>query len=211
MTLYIVMHPRVLCPHTQSLGPGRGTESAVWIDELEKALAHGGLDSGTSRRVFGTVLTWMQEKTAPCFVVATANDISSLPPELLRKGRFDEIFFLDLPTQEEREEIFSVHLRKRNRVPHDIDVPRLAREAHGYVGTEIEQTIIDAMYVGFNAGREFETRDILAALQRQVPLSVSQRETITGLRDWLREGRAQSASFLEVQEAAEQFVPLQIH
>jgi AAA+ superfamily predicted ATPase len=166
----------------------------VWIDEMEKALAHGDLDSGTSTRVFGTILTWMQEKTAACFVVATANDISTLPPELLRKGRFDEIFFLDLPTAPEREAIFAVHLVKRQRVPTDFDVSRLARESENYVGAEIEQAIIDAMYVGFNADREFTTEDIAHALRRQIPLAVSQRETVTALRNWLREGRAQSAS-----------------
>jgi AAA+ superfamily predicted ATPase len=182
----------------------------VWIDEMEKALAHGGLDSGTSTRVFGTILTWMQEKTAPCFVVATANDISALPPELLRKGRFDEIFFLDLPTLEERKEIFAVHLRKRKRLPQDFDLEQLAQESGGYVGAEIEQAIIDAMYLAFNEHREFITKDIAVALKRQVPLSVSQRETIGALRNWLREGRAQSGSFQEVREAEQQFVPLQI-
>jgi SpoVK/Ycf46/Vps4 family AAA+-type ATPase len=182
----------------------------VWIDEMEKALAHGGLDSGTSTRVFGTILTWMQEKTAACFVVATANNIASLPPELLRKGRFDEIFFLDLPTNQERREIFAVHLRKRRRLPQDYDLPLLAEESEGYVGAEIEQAIIDAMYIGFNVGREFNTDDIRTALARQVPLSVSQRETIGALRQWLTEGRAQSASFDEAQEAEQQFVPLDI-
>jgi len=173
----------------------------VWIDEMEKALAHGGQDAGTSTRVFGSILTWMQEKTAPCFVVATANDISTLPPELLRKGRFDEIFFLDLPTLAERREIFTVHLRKRKRLPQDFDVGQLARDTDGYVGAEIEQAIIDAMYIGFNAGREFTTADIAAAVKRQVPLSSSQREAIDGLRDWLHSGRAQSASFPEKEEA----------
>jgi ATP-dependent 26S proteasome regulatory subunit len=182
----------------------------VWIDEMEKALAHGGLDSGTSTRVFGTILTWMQEKTAACFVVATANDIASLPPELLRKGRFDEIFFLDLPTNLERREIFAVHLRKRRRLAQDYELERLAEASEGYVGAEIEQAIIDAMYLGFNADREFTSEDILAALARQVPLSVSQRETIGALRQWLREGRAQSASFKEAQDAEQQFVPLDI-
>ncbi len=179
---------------------------------MEKGLSHqGSLDGGTSVRVFGTILTWMQEKTAPCFVVATANDISSLPPELLRKGRFDEIFFLDLPTQKEREEIFTVHLRKRRRFSQDYDVFRLAKESEGYVGSEIEQAIIDAMYIGFNDGqREFTTEDVSAALKRQVPLSVSQRETIHALRSWLQEGRAQSASFQEVREAQQQFVPLEL-
>jgi len=184
--------------------------AVIWIDEIEKGLAHGGLDSGTSTRVFGTILTWMQEKTAPCFVVATANDIASLPPELLRKGRFDEIFFLDLPTHKERAEIFTVHLRKRNRLPQDYDVERLAQESEGYVGAEIEQAVIDAMYIGFNAGREFTTQDVSLALERQVPLSVSQRETVQSLRNWLQEGRARSASFRETSEAQQQFVPLQL-
>ncbi len=182
----------------------------LWIDEMEKALAHGGLDSGTSTRVFGTILTWMQEKTAPVFVVATANNIQSLPPELLRKGRFDEVFFLDLPTTAERREIFAIHLRKRGRVPADYDLDLLARKAQGYVGAEIEQAIIDAMYLGFSESREFTTEDILQSLSRQVPLSIAQREIIESLRQWLREGRAQSASFREVQEAERQFVPLQL-
>ncbi len=183
----------------------------LWIDEMEKALAHGGLDSGTSTRVFGTILTWMQEKTSPVFVVATANDIASLPPELLRRGRFDEIFFLDLPTQEEREEIFSVHLKKRGRLPVDFQISQLAAETSGYVGSEIEQAVIDAMYIGFNDHqREFTTADIMTAVHKQVPLSISQRERIDTLRNWLREGRAQSASFQEFEEAANQFVPIQL-
>ncbi|MEN4012830.1 MAG: AAA family ATPase [Bellilinea sp.] len=183
----------------------------VWIDEMEKALAHGGLDSGTSTRVFGAILTWMQEKSAPCFVVATANDIASLPPELLRKGRFDEIFFLDLPTYEERREIFAVHLRKRNRLAEDFHLDQLAHISAGYVGAEIEQAIIDAMYIGFNDNqREFTTEDVLLSLKRQVPLSVSQRETINSLRNWLKEGRAQSASFREPEEAENQFVPIEL-
>jgi len=182
----------------------------VWIDEMEKALAHGGLDSGTSTRVFGSILTWMQEKSAPCFVVATANDISSLPPELLRRGRFDEIFFLDLPTEQERREILTVHLRKRRRIPNDFDIIALAQASEGYVGAEIEQALIDAMYIGFNDNqREFTTDDILTALKRQVPLSISQRERIAALRNWLREGRALSASFSDLEEASQYFVPLQ--
>jgi AAA+ superfamily predicted ATPase len=180
----------------------------LWIDELEKSLSHGGTDSGTSTRVFGSILTWMQEKKAPVFVVATANDITCLPPELLRKGRFDEIFFLDLPTEAERQEILTVHLRKRQRLVQDFDLPWLASLSQGYVGAEIEQAIIDAMYVGFNAGREFKTEDIARAFERQVPLSVSQREIVQALRSWLREGRAQSASFQEAREAEEQSVSL---
>ncbi len=182
----------------------------LWIDEMEKAFANGGLDGGTSMRVFGTILTWMQEKTAPCFVVATANDISGLPPELLRRGRFDEIFFLDLPTLAERRDIFTVHLRKRQRIVHDYDIDHLARLSEGYVGAEIEQSIVDAMYLGFSQNREFLTADIVNALSHQVPLSVSQRERISALRAWLQEGRAQSASFRQSREAVEQFVPLDI-
>jgi AAA+ superfamily predicted ATPase len=169
----------------------------LWLDEMEKSLAHGGEDAGTSTRVFGTILTWMQEKKVACFVVATANDISRLPPELLRKGRFDEIFFLDLPTQVERAEIFSVHLRKRKRLVQDFDINRLAAQSEGFVGSEIEQAIIDAMYVGFNEGREFTTDDVSSAIGKQVPLSVSQRERVDALRDWLHQGRAQSASSAE--------------
>ena len=167
----------------------------LWIDEIEKALSHGGMDSGTSDRVFGSILTWMQEKQSSVFVVATANDISSIPPELLRKGRFDELFFLDLPNLEERKEILSVHIRKRRRIPQDYDIPRLASATEGFVGAEIEQVIIDAMYLAFNDQcREFNSDDILTAIQRLVPISVSQRENIKLLQRWLHEGRAQSAS-----------------
>jgi SpoVK/Ycf46/Vps4 family AAA+-type ATPase len=169
-------------------------QAILWIDEIEKALAHGGLDSGTSTRVFASILTWMQEKTAPVFVVGTANSISSLPPELLRKGRFDEIFFLDLPTEAERAEILAVHLRKRRRRAEDFDLERLARESEGYVGAELEQAVIDGMYVGFSEGRPLRTEDVAQALKRLVPLSISQRETVQVLRAWLQEGRAQSAS-----------------
>ncbi len=140
------------------------------------------------------MLTWMQEKTAPVFVVATANDVRSLPAELLRKGRFDEIFFLDLPSPPERREILTVHLRKRGRTAETFDLEPLVRASEGYVGAELEQAVIDAMYVAFSAEREFTTDDILAALRRQVPLSVSQRETVQMLRNWLHEGRAQRAS-----------------
>jgi SpoVK/Ycf46/Vps4 family AAA+-type ATPase len=167
----------------------------LWIDEMEKAFAFGSGDAGTSQRVFATLLTWMQDKTAPCFVVATANDISALPPELLRKGRFDEIFFLDLPDFDERREIFAVHLRKRKCLPMEYDLDLLARASDGYVGAEIEQTVIDAMYLAFNQEmRKMTTADIMQAISAQVPLSISQRETIGTLRRWLQEGRAVSAS-----------------
>ena len=167
----------------------------LWVDEIEKAFAFGSGDAGTSQRVFAHLLTWMQDKTSPCFVVATANNISALPPELLRKGRFDEIFFLDLPTMEERREIFTVHLKKRKCIPVEFDLDTLAQKSEGYVGAEIEQTIIDAMYRAFSENmRRVTTSDILFCMKTQVPLSVSQRETVAALRAWLAEGRAQSAS-----------------
>jgi SpoVK/Ycf46/Vps4 family AAA+-type ATPase len=167
----------------------------LWIDEIEKAFAFGSGDAGTSQRVFAHLLTWMQDKTAPCFVVATANNIAALPPELLRKGRFDEIFFLDLPNTEERREIFSVHLKKRKCMPAEYSLDLLAKESEGYVGAEIEQTVIDAMYLAFNEDmRRVTTEDILGCMKTQVPLAISQRETVAALRAWLAEGRAISAS-----------------
>ncbi len=180
----------------------------LWIDEMEKALAtgSGAGDSGTSMRVFGSLLSWMQDKEKPVFVVATANDVGKLPPELLRRGRFDEIFFLDLPTAEERKEIFAVHIRKRKRKIGAYDLDRLAGASEGYVGAEIEQAVIDAMYVAFNdtsqPKRDFTTEDILAAIGRQVPMSQSQRENINYLRQWLQDGRAASASYSEHDTAA---------
>lgn len=186
----------------------------LWIDEIEKGLSVGGGDSGTSTRVFGSILSWMQEKSEPVFVVATANNISALPPELMRRGRFDEIFFLDLPTESERREIFEVHIQKRKRPVRDYDIARLAAASEGYVGAEIEQAVIDGMYLAYsdrdNPGRDFTTEDILEALRKQVPMSSSQREAVGALRRWLEEGRAQSASFKEKEQAAAQSVHLQI-
>jgi AAA+ superfamily predicted ATPase len=183
----------------------------LWIDELEKGLATGGGDGGTSMRVFGTILSWMQEKTAPVFVIATANNISLLPPELLRRGRFDEIFFLDLPTEIERRAIVAVHIRKRRRNCEDFDIDAIVDACAGYVGAEIEQAVIDAMYVAFNdARREPTTADVVAALRRLVPMSRSQKEQIAALRRWLQEGRAQSASFEESAQAQRAFVPIEL-
>lgn len=173
----------------------------LWIDEMEKAFSFGNGDGGTGQRVFASILTWMQDKTAPCFVVATANDISALPPELLRKGRFDEIFFLDLPGYSERKEIYRVHLRKRKCLPDSFDLELLSKASDGYVGAEIEQTVIDAMYQAFNQDlRAITTEDLLFALQAQVPLSISQREVVESLRRWLQEGRAVPASAAEPRE-----------
>ncbi len=171
--------------------------SILWVDEIEKGFSglKSGGDSGTSARVFGTFLTWMQEKTDPVFVIATANDISSLPPELLRKGRFDEIFFVDLPTTREREKIFKVHINKRiksSSVQHEITADdavckELAELSAGYVGAEIEQIVISAMYEAFYANRGLRKEDIIKAIKETVPLSSTQREQILELRAWAKE------------------------
>lgn len=183
--------------------------SILWVDEIEKGFSglKSGGDSGTSARVFGTFLTWMQEKTEPVFVIATANDISSLPPELLRKGRFDEIFFVDLPTKKEREKIFKLHIDKRVRgssVQHELqaddDVCReLAEMTAGYVGAEIEQIVISAMYEAFYAERGLQKSDVVKAIRETVPLSSTQREQILQLRAWAKE-RAVLATAIEDRE-----------
>jgi len=171
--------------------------SILWVDEIEKGLAgHSGTgDSGTSSRVFGTFLTWMQDKTAPVFVIATANNISNLPPELLRKGRFDEIFFVDLPTKRERRDIFGLHLKKRLNEDIAADIlfgeevnPRLldqlADNTEGFVGAEIEQVVIAALYEAFFEHRTLQASDLLEVIGHMIPLSVTQSEQIKMLRDW---------------------------
>lgn len=170
----------------------------LWIDEIEKGLSFSGGDGGTSLRVFAGILSWMQEKARPVFVVATANNISLLPPELMRKGRVDEVFFLDLPSYDDRKEIFAIHLRKRRRPIQNYDLDLLAKTSAGFVGAEIEQAVIDAMFKAFSdrgePGRDFTTHDVALALQQQVPISRSHKEIIDELRKYLSEGRAQSAS-----------------
>ena len=162
--------------------------AVLWLDEIEKAFAGskggGQTDAGVSARVFGTFLTWLQEKEKPVFVVATANSVTSLPPELLRKGRFDEIFFVDLPTREERETIFSIHLSKRGRDPSAFPLSALAERAEGFSGAEIEEAIVSAMYAAFPQGRDLQGSDIAMALEETVPLSVLLAEEIDGLRTW---------------------------
>lgn len=162
--------------------------NVVWIDELEKGFSgtqsSGISDGGTTARVFGTFITWLADKTAPCFVVATANDVTSLPPELLRKGRFDEIFFVDLPSEQERMEIFTIHLQKRHRDPAAFDLAKLAAASPGFSGAEIEQAIISALYDAFDKDRDVTTEDIHSALTESVPLSMTMKERIDVLRDW---------------------------
>ncbi|MEL7241995.1 MAG: AAA family ATPase [Cyanobacteria bacterium J06573_2] len=169
----------------------------LWIDEIDKAFSGLGSkgDGGTTSRVFGTFITWMAEKTSPVFVVATANEIQELPPELLRKGRFDEIFFVGLPIQEERKAIFNVHLsRLRPLNIKDYDIERLAYETPDFSGAEIEQTLIEAMHIGFSQNRDFTTDDILEAASQIIPLARTAQEKIEQLRQWASSGRARLAS-----------------
>ena len=158
----------------------------LWIDELEKAIAPGGggsdTDGGLSRRLFGSFLTWLQEKTAPVFVVATANDLSILPPELLRKGRFDEIFFVDLPDEEERAAIFRIHLALRKQDPAAFDGPALLAASEGFSGAEIEQAVIASLLGALHEGVALTTEHVVQELRSTVPLSVSRREDIAELR-----------------------------
>src|SRR5581483_7603780 len=168
-----------------------------WIDELEKAFSGTGSsnvsDAGTTARVISHVTTWLQERLSEVYVVATANDISQLPPELVRKGRFDEVFFVDLPAPREREEIFRIHLKKRGRTPDEFDLPTLSELARGFSGAEIEEAVISGLYEAFAARRPLETRDIAKSIERSVPLSETMHERVAALRSWA-EGRARRAS-----------------
>lgn len=166
--------------------------SILWIDEIEKGFSGGGGDGGTSSRVFGTFLTWLQEKNEPVFVIATANNIHSLPAELLRKGRFDEIFFVDIPTFGERREIFRLHLKKRlvdpevvgNFEVEDGTTSRLAELCEGFTGAEIEQAVISGLFEAFAEDRAIVTEDFEKAIGNTVPLTVTQAEQIMSIRDW---------------------------
>ncbi len=169
----------------------------LWIDEIDKGFAgfKSQGDAGTTSRVFGTFITWLAEKISPVFVVATANNIESLPPEILRKGRFDEIFFVGLPNQEERKAIFDVHLSRLR--PHNIksyDIARLAYETPDFSGAEIEQSLIEAMHIGFSQNREFTTEDILESASQIIPLARTAEEQIKFLQDWAAAGKARLAS-----------------
>jgi hypothetical protein len=164
--------------------------SLLWIDEIEKAFSptgEGGGDGGVSQRIFATLLTWLQEKRAEVFVVATANDVFSLPPELLRKGRFDELFFVDLPDLEEREEIFGIHLRQRKQEPERLDLLALVEASAGMSGAEIEQAVIGALYRSLHARQPLDTALLLEELGETVPLSVTRREDLERLRGLARE------------------------
>jgi ATP-dependent 26S proteasome regulatory subunit len=176
----------------------------LWIDEIDKAFGNiisgGDGDSGTSRRVFGSLITWMQEKTSPVFIVATANNVRILPAELLRKGRFDEIFFLNLPSESERQDIFKVHLQRlRPTRLRDFDLAILAKSSENFSGAEIEQVVIDGLYRAFGTfvngqRRDLTTEDVLRSIEDTVPLAAIARSQIEDLKHWAAEAGARTAS-----------------
>lgn len=176
----------------------------LWLDELEKGFSgtasSGQSDAGTTARVFGTFITWLQEKTSPVFTIATANDVSQLPPELMRKGRFDEIFFVDLPSASERKQIFDIHIRRKKRDPDEFDLDKLVAATQGFSGSEIEQAIVSALYDVFELAaregdhyRDIATDDIVRSAVEIIPLSYTMKERIDYLREWAR-SRARMAS-----------------
>ncbi len=164
--------------------------AVLWVDEIEKGLSgiasSGSSDGGVTARVFGSFLTWLQEKTAPVFVVATANKIEAMPPELLRKGRFDEIFFVDLPNSAERKEILEIHLRRRNRDPAGFDTARLSELAEAFSGAELEQAVISGLYDAFAEELELEQRHLEKAIQETFPLATTMSHEINRTREWAR-------------------------
>lgn len=172
--------------------------SILWLDELEKGFSgtksSGQSDAGTTARVFASFITWLQEKNTPVFVIATANDVSMLPPELLRKGRFDEIFFVDLPNAIERKQIVQIHLEKKKRNPNTFDLEKIVAATQGFSGSEIEQAIISALYDAFEAGADIDTDRVVTSAQEIIPLSLTMKEGIDGMREWART-RARRASF----------------
>ena len=173
----------------------------LWIDEIDKAFSNSDNrgDSGTSNRVLATFISWLSEKTKPVFVIATANNIDLLPIEIIRKGRFDEIFFLDLPEQEEREEIFKIHLQTfRPNSWESFDYSQLAKASESFSGAEIRQSIIEGMYHAFYEKREFTTEDVCMALKELIPLAHLESDQMIRLQQWASSGRIRSASSKEI-------------
>jgi len=156
----------------------------LWMDEIEKGVATNDNDGGESRRLLGTLLTWMAERKTKVFLVATSNDIERLPPELVRKGRLDEIFFVDLPDAKSREEIFRIHLKRRKQDPATFDMPSMLEKCEGFSGAEIEQAVVGALYAAHAAGEQLATANVIAELERTRPLSVVMAEKIAYLRMW---------------------------
>jgi SpoVK/Ycf46/Vps4 family AAA+-type ATPase len=169
----------------------------LWIDELEKGFSgtqsSGSTDGGTTSRVFASFITWLQEKTTPVFVIATANNVHQLPPELLRKGRFDEIFFCDLPDREDRRQILDIHIRKKNRDPGKFDMDKLVEATVDYSGAELEQAVVAALYDAFDSGNDLSTESLMKTTSEIVPLAITMREMIESMREWART-RARMAS-----------------
>jgi len=159
----------------------------LWMDEIEKGIATGQSDNATSKRVLSTMLTWMAENDAPVFIVATSNDISELPPELVRKGRLDEVFFVDLPDSEVREEIFRIHLDKRGIALDDFSRPELAAATEGFTGAEIEEAVVSARYLASSRQGTLTQADLLGAVNRTYPMSVMRGESISALRTWAKD------------------------
>jgi len=161
----------------------------LWMDEIEKGFAAsmGETDGGVSQRVLGTFLTWMQERKSTCFLAATANVVERLPPEFLRKGRFDEVFFVDLPSPEDRKSLFSIHLKRRNLDPSRFDCSMLAKESVDFSGAEIEQAVISALYRASGKNEPMATNHVLGQIRSTKPLAVMRREEITSLRNWAKE------------------------
>ena len=160
----------------------------LWIDEIEKAFAAGGEeDGGVSRRIFGTFLSWLQDRDGDVFVLATSNDVSKLPPEFIRKGRFDEIFFVDLPVAKTRADVFAIHLRKRKQDPAKFDVKALAAATEGFSGAEIEQCVDSGLYTAFAAESPLSTAVLIDEISRTRPLSRTMSERLSALRDWARD------------------------
>jgi SpoVK/Ycf46/Vps4 family AAA+-type ATPase len=160
----------------------------LWIDELEKAFAGGSAggedDGGVSRRVFGAFLSWLQERRGDVFVVATSNDVAKLPPEFIRKGRFDEVFFVDLPSVEARREIYAIHLRKRKQDPASFEIAKLAAASAGFSGAEMEQAIVSGLYTAFSSGTALSTDILLTEISATRPLSRTMHERLEDLRGW---------------------------
>ena len=185
----------------------------LWLDELEKGFSgtksSGSSDGGTTARVFATFLTWLQEKESPVFVIATANDVSQLPPELLRKGRFDEIFFVDLPNREERRAILDIHIRRRGRDPANFDMKRLVGASAGYSGSELEEVLVTALYNAYDEGQgesDITTDGVVVAMREVIPLSQTMRERLAGMREWAR-SRARRASTSDEDGSADDDAP----
>lgn len=187
--------------------------SILWLDEMEKGFSglgsSGQTDGGTTARVFGTFLTWLQEKKTPVFVVATCNNVSTLPPELLRKGRFDEIFFVDLPSKEERKEIFKIHLEKRKRKAESFNIDKLADDAIGFSGSEIEEIIVSSLYDAFDNDEDINQSYIENTIKGMVPLSQTMEDQIKSTREWAKT-RAKKASSIEWSTESEQIRKLEM-